>query len=58
MLQVSADLICDALHDLVPFAQFKKREKQPWRSVTFSKLAGYIAQIVPNRARHHIFVGF
>ena len=27
--------ICDALHDLVPFVQFKKREKHPWRSVTF-----------------------
>ena len=24
-----------ALRDLVPFAQFKKREKQPWRNVTF-----------------------
>ena len=22
--------ICDALHDLVPFAEFKKREKHPW----------------------------
>ena len=27
---------CDALHDLVPFVQFKKREKHPWRSVPFS----------------------
>ena len=27
--------ICDALRDFVPFVQFKKREKQPWRSVTF-----------------------
>ena len=25
--------ICDALHDLVPFVQFQKREKHPWRSV-------------------------
>ena len=24
--------------DLVPCAQFKKREKNPWRSVTFSKI--------------------
>ena len=32
-------LICDALRDLVPFAQFKKREKHPKRSVTFSKVA-------------------
>ena len=30
--------ICDALRDLVPFLQFKKREKQPWRSVNFTKI--------------------
>ena len=30
--------ICDALGDLVPFVQFKKRKKHSWRSVTFSKL--------------------
>ena len=30
--------IWDALRDLVPFVQFKKREKHPWRSVTFSKV--------------------
>ena len=29
---------------LVPFLQFKKREKLPWRSVIFSKVA--------NRSRH------
>ena len=33
--------ICGALRDLVPFVQFKKREKHPWRSVTFSKVAGF-----------------
>ena len=33
-------VMCDALPDLVAFVQFKKREKQPWRSVTFSKVAG------------------
>ena len=32
--------ICDALHDLVPFVQFKKREKHPFRTVNFSKVAG------------------
>ena len=32
--------ICDALCDLVTFLKFKKREKDPWRSVTFSKFAG------------------
>ena len=31
--------ICGALRDLVLFAQFNKREKHPWRSVTFSKPA-------------------
>ena len=32
-------IICDALRDLVPFAQFKKHEKHPCRSATFSKVA-------------------
>ena len=32
---------CDALRDLVPFVQFKKRKKHPWRSDTFSKVAGF-----------------
>ena len=27
----------DALRDLVPFAQFQKREKHTWGSVTFSR---------------------
>ena len=31
--------ICGALQDLVPFVQFKKCEKQPCRSVNFSKVA-------------------
>ena len=31
--------ICDALHDLVQFVQFKEREKHPWRSATFCKNA-------------------
>ena len=31
--------ICDVMRNLVPFVQFKKREKLPWRSVTFSKIA-------------------
>ena len=33
--------ICDVLRDLVPFGQFKKREKHPWRTVTFSEIAGF-----------------
>ena len=28
------------MRDLVPFAQFKKREKHSWRNVTFSKVEG------------------
>ena len=35
------DHTCDALHDLVAFVQFKKREKHPWRSVNFSKGAAF-----------------
>ena len=37
--------ISDALRDLVAFAQFKKREKHPWRSVNFSKAAGFRQQL-------------
>ena len=33
--------ICGALHDLVAFLHFKKREKHPWRSVNFSRDAGF-----------------
>ena len=36
---------CDALRDLVPFVQFKRREKHPWRSVNFSKVAGFSLQL-------------
>ena len=43
--------ICGALRDLVPFVQFKKSEKHPWRSVK-------VVQMVPNRATHHIYGGF
>ena len=28
--------MCDPLRDLVAFIQFKKREKHPWKIVTFS----------------------
>ena len=37
--------ICGALCDLVAFIQFKKREKHPWRSVNFSKGAGFSLQL-------------
>ena len=32
--------ICDPLRDLLQFVKFKKLEKHPWKSVTFSKVAG------------------
>ena len=38
--QLAVLAICGALRDLIPFVQVKKREKHPWRSVTFSKVAG------------------
>ena len=58
--------ICYALRDLVPFAQFQKREKHSWSSVTFSKVKSKtppwvfftffkIVQTVQNRATHHIY---
>ena len=34
-------IMCDALRDLVPFIQFKKPKKHPWRNFTFSKVAGF-----------------
>ena len=33
--------ICDTLCNLIPFVLFKKREKHPFRIVTFSKVAGF-----------------
>ena len=33
--------IYDVLRDLVPSVQFKKREKHPSRSVTFSEIGGF-----------------
>ena len=38
--QCTISLYTDVLYDLVPFVQFKKREKHLWRCVTFSKVAG------------------
>ena len=40
-----------ALRDLVPFVQFKKREKHTWRSTNGTNVQ--IVQMVPNRAKHH-----
>ena len=41
MLVAFPQSICDALRDLVPSVQFIKREKHPWKSVTYSKVAGF-----------------
>ena len=43
--------ICDALPDLVPFAQFKKREKHSSMSVFHVFL---IVEMIPNCTKHHI----
>ena len=43
--------ICDALCDLVPFVQFKKREKTHGGVLILVKL--YV-QMLPNRATDHI----
>ena len=39
--QCTNGLDSDILRDLVPFVRFKKREKRPWRSVTFGKDSGF-----------------
>ena len=44
LVQIS-ELICNALRNLVPFVQFKKRGKHPRRSVTFSKVVGWRLQL-------------
>ena len=40
-------IISDALRDLLPFVQFKKREKYPWRRVTFSKACNFTKSNIP-----------
>ena len=42
---MTPSLICEALRNLVLFAQFKKREKHPLRSVAFSIVAGFGLQL-------------
>ena len=45
--------ICDALRDLVSFVQFKKCEKHPCASVTFSFL--YCTNRTKSRNAPHMF---
>ena len=40
MIQNENLTVGDALRSLVPFVEFKKYKKHPWRSVTISKVAG------------------
>ena len=40
--------ICDAMPDLVPFVQFKKREKHQLRSDTFSKVPDFSLKLCKN----------
>ena len=47
-------VIWDALRDLVSFVPFTQREKQPWRSVTFSKVTGFSPQLCQ---KEHSYLG-
>ena len=58
--------MCDVLLDFVPFAQFKKCEKFPWKSeaCNFTKKRSsmgsfyvfWIVKMVPNYAKRHITI--
>ena len=58
--------MCGALRDLVTFVQFKKRENHPWRSVNFSKVAGFMLSCwddvdvfvnnVPHKIKKEVFL--
>ena len=50
--------ICGALRDLIPFVQFKKRAKHPWRSVTFSKVVGFSMQLTKSNTPTWVFLTF
>ena len=42
---------CDALRDLVPFVQFKKREKHLWKSVNLKLLLlVFITQVIRKKS--------
>ena len=47
--------ICHVLRDLVQFVQFKKREKHQWKSITFSKVAGYPETLLKVTLLHGVF---
>ena len=47
--------VCHVLRDLVQFIQFKKREKHQWKSITFSKVAGYPETLLKVTLLHGVF---
>ena len=44
-VDTTKDIMCDALRNLVPLYNLKKREKHSWRCVNFSKVAGFSLQL-------------
>ena len=59
---VSGSQSCDALHNLLPFVQYKKRKKHLWRSdtVSYHSTMGVfhvfkIVQMAPHRTKHFIW---
>ena len=48
----------DALRDLVPFVQLKKRQKHPWMSVTFIKVVQKPATSLKVTLLHGCFPSF
>ena len=41
LLEIYQFTICGALRDLLPFVQFQKREKHPWRNVLVYQNSGF-----------------
>ena len=51
--------ICVALRDLLPFAQYKKHEKHPWRSATFNVTLNILNfYVIPNTLSLSIYSQF
>ena len=46
------------MRDLVPFVKLKKREKHPWRSVTFRKVAGFGLKLTKSNTPAWVFSHF
>ena len=52
------NIIWDALRDLVPFVQFKKHEKHPWRCVTFIKNQAEACNFIKSNSLPWVFFTF